>query len=1798
MPVDHSPPKSSEKNSYTEETGEDFLGFSNIEKSSVPSANRGKEIIDRKISVLVRQRAKAVEKLQRIGKLVIGPNATVPLAKLKVYAKNIDAAYCEFNEFHNKLAELLIEDEMDDHDEAYEEFEEVYHEVSGQVEEMLMTATTREAQPTNAPTNHVIIQQQPLKAPIPTFDGRYENWPKFKAMFLDIMARSNDSNAIKLYHLDQALVGAAAGILDAKTMNENNYEHAWQILTERYENPRVIINTHIRGLLSLKKMTKESYRELRQLVDECTRHVESLRYLEQDLLGMSELFVIHLLATALDPITRKQWEATIVRGKLPKYDAMIAFLKQQCDILENCEASSQSMMPRVQQAKTVVQPKFNPTILAASSNSDGVSSEECDFCGEPHKNFQCALLKDLSVFQRVEKVRSLGMCFNCLRKGHRVRDCPSDRKCMKCRQRHHTQLHDDARTNPNQAETRRSEACDSSVSVPRQDAFEAQGGPPNASTSTVTSTCSIQAVPTKKNVLLLTAVVNIFDHQGKPYLCRVLLDCGSQVNLITKGMADAITAKILPTNVKISGVNNRTTNSMEKTVVNIHSRYSDYRVAVECIVAPSVTGAIPNTKIDVSDWCIPSGFQLADPDFHSPQDIDMLIGNGLFFKLLKAGHYQLADHLPELRETHLGWVFTGEYEEKRNQGPSYSHTVTVEDVYDAVQRFWHIEEVPEREAVSIEAEECEMLFRSTHKRNEEGRFVVQLPLKETVDQLSDCRSLALKRFYLLEQRLVRNPSLRDQYVQFIREYEHLGHCKQIDESSDRPNTRKCYLPHHAVIRPDSSSTKCRVVFDASAKPSQSSVSLNDVLKVGGTVQSDILDIVLRFRKHKYAFTADISKMYRQIMVASMHLSLQRIFWRESPEKPLKVYELTTVTYGTASAPFLATRCLMQLAKDGTLEYPLGACTVGEDFYVDDVLSGDDTLEAAIERQQQVKDLLASACLPIHKWCSNSEQLLEHIPESEREEKKIVEEKDVNRVIKVLGILWDPDSDELLFSIKSPDIDSNSKSSTKRTILSEIAKLYDPLGFLSPVIVLAKLLMQKLWRSKVDWDETVEEEISVQWMQIKKALASVNQVRIPRRVLTDNAVCFELHGFADASMSAYGACIYIRSVLEDDSAELQLLCSKSKVAPLKQVTIPRLELCAALLLSRLVKKVVSSIKMPFKRIVLWSDSQIVLAWMHKSPEQLQVFVKNRIVEIQSETEGFEWMYVRSESNPADIVSRGQMPNDLVNNQLWWHGPEFLFSTHFEEPSLEKIPEEKIPELRAVPVVLPVIEEEELEVFSKYSSFRKLQRVIALVLRFIHNCKKKDPANRVTNPIPTVPELRNSLEVILKVTQRKEFGDEIARVESGVTCRNISSLGPILVNGMLRVGGRLEHSQLPFGAKHQIILPDKSPITRLLIRALHEEHLHIGPTGLIHVVRRDYWLINAASTVRAITRSCVKCFRVRPTDTTQYMGNLPPCRVTPAPLFSVTGVDYAGPFQIKQGVRKAVYVKCYVAVFVCMVTRAVHLELVSDMTTSAFIAALQRFVSRRGIVHELHSDNGTNFRGANHELNQLHRLFKQEQESNEIGSFCHSKGIEWHFIPPDAPEFGGLWEAAVKSTKVHLKRIVGNTSLNFEQFATILSQIEAILNSRPLFVTTSDPKGPQVITPAHYFIGRPLTAIPEPSYEDVQATRLDKWQHLQKLREDFWKAWNRDYLSSLQPRKKNQKLASNVAPGLIVLVHNRNLAPLQWKLGVITETYPGVDGLVRAVDVYSDKTTFRRPINKVSILPIDDNKAFFESSSVLK
>ncbi|XP_055527713.1 uncharacterized protein LOC129720280 [Wyeomyia smithii] len=1760
--------------------------------------NKGNEEAEAALNTLVHMRGMAQGNVTRIKNILARAEADqteLTPAQVKVYIKKVETAYTEYHQLHQQVMASLPINKREEQDAKYLSFEALHEEVSTILETWLGNLTAppqnqlQQMAPVTGNQQPVVIQQS-LPRAIPTFDGRYENWEKFKIMFRDAVDRTNEAPRIKLYHLEKALVGDAMGLIDVKTISDGNYEHAWKLLEERFEDKRRMIDIHIAGLLGTKKIPKDDYADLRTLVESISGHVENLKFLNQQFTGVSELIVVHLVARSLDATTKKEWESTIKRGELPTYENTIKFLKDRVSVLERCQGSNEESRSQRGTAKQLTG-KFavsKANTVTASSTSD----PHCEMCGERHPTFKCSSFNSLSTSERLSKVKERNICFNCLRRGHSVKNCPSKKSCFRCNKKHHTLLHlegnaSSTRPSSESSEEKHSQSNpNSAIGIPGSSKAPESNKKPETQ-PLVTAVHTNNPMNLASQVILLTALVQVDDQHQRSRLCKALLDCGSQVSFVTQSLVATLGIKVEEVSVPITGIGSVRSTIKQKCTINVRSRCNDYSFLVNCLVSPKITGRIPSVKINLDNWELPQGLKLADPSFHEPSQIDLLIGMDWFYDIMKPGCFKLNDDLPSLHDSQLGWLVGGKLLERSCSNLAMnSCAVSVDPMEELMHKFWEVESVSPEMVPSSEKEQCEAHFTATYRRDDSGRFILHLPLKDNAPQLADSRSMALRRFYMLESKLQRNPDLKVQYDAFLDEYETLGHCHEIKEHDDPPGILKFYLPHHAVLRPSKTTTKCRVVFNASAKVF--GLSLNDVMMVGATVQSDLLSIILRFRKFRYVLSADVSKMYRQMLIDPAFTPLQRIFWRKSPQDPLRVLELSTVTYGTAAAPFLATRALLQLARDERHRFPLAAMIVERNFYIDDALFGSDDYGEACELRDQLIGLLKSGGMHLHKWSSNDDSLLDPIPNEDRERCVPLGDSGINDIIKTLGLMWNPSTDEFLFRSQSPE---KIKEPTKRQVLSEIAKIFDPLGLISPVVVVAKILMQNLWICKLKWDDPLDDGLLYQWESFLTSLPSCEQIRIPRQVISSEAIHYELHGFADASQKAYGACVYVRSIFPDGRASLRLVSAKSKIAPITPVTIPRKELLAARLLTRLNSKVKEALEMNFTSTILWSDSQVVLAWLRKPLDSLQVFVRHRVAEITSHKH-IVWKYVRTDQNPADSVSRGQAAKELAENDLWWNGPHFLRTVDYQEEKPITLTDVEIPELRVQLAALPVMNYEEFPLLTKNSSFRKTQRILAYVLRFISNTRKKKE-DRLLSAYLTLPELRTALHFIVGAVQHQEFSKEIECIRSGEFNHRLNNLKPFLHNDLLRVGGRLSHSDLPFEVKHQLILPDKSPIVRGLIADIHRENLHTGCSSVQYLLRQQFWLINARSTIRKVLRGCVTCFRMKPTTIDQQMGDLPSYRVTSAPAFERVGLDFAGPIYVKQPGRKATSIKGYICVFVCMVTKAMHLEAVEDLSADSFLASFQRFVSRRGFPKEVFSDNGTNFIGARSALRDLYLLFKEEATQNKIFEYCQAKQIDWRTIPPNAPHFGGLWEAGVKSVKTVLKKVYQSTSLTLFGLSTLLCQIEAILNSRPLYSLSSDPTEPEVLTPGHFIINRPLLAIPEPSLMHLPTNRLSHWQRIQQLREHFWKRRSKEYVTELQVSGKWTNKRNNIRPGMIVVLKEDNLPPQCWRLGRVVKVYPGADDLVRVVDVQTKTGTFQRPIHKLAPLPIADN----ESSSAI-
>jgi hypothetical protein len=1718
------------------------------------------------LAALIKSRGALKARLTKFVSMVDELNQENPnFDQLKMKFEKFKSLESEFDSVQKQIESHVEEDAVDEQVDYREEFENNFIAAAVRVNKILDAA---KSETPNGNTHHSnisvtnpnFVQVALPTMSLPSFDGSWEQWLSFYQRF-DLLIHSNASLSPiqKFQYLNSCVTGEASSVIKSLGITTENYPIAIALLKERYDDQRLIIKNHIRALFDLPNVTKDSPASLRQLIDKVDLHLKVLKTLDAPT-ETWDLLIIHLIELKLDAFTMREWETTN-KKTMPTLKDMYAYLKDRCRVWEAIQFHKNPEKNRDVQSKSNPQQKSKAPFTRSSSNL-ATQQPSCKLCNQNHFMYQCKQFLNLSVSARIAEVKRLKLCFNCLRStSHSASQCKSG-VCKICNKMHNSLLH---LTEPAAPVTTNAAEDTPIVANHHCHSYESQ-------------------------VLLSTAVILVRDNTGQYQSCRALIDVGSQSNFVTIETCKRLRVNSKETNIRVTGIGNANGSIVNKIAsLQVKSFHNAFGANLNCLVVPIITHSVPAESINASLLQIPNNIKLADSQFHRSGPIDILIGAEIFWDLLCVGQIKATKVHPVFQKTHLGWIAGGAMRlpaKLPQNSVTNLHVVTsaVNPLDARIAKFWEIEETPVHKSLTSAERACETHFISTVKRDNDGRFTVRLPFKDNSKQLGSSYDIALKRLHGLERRLKRSPDLRVSYQLFLDEYQSLHHMSPVTiEDREMFSNDGYFLPHHSVVKESSVSTKLRVVFDASAKTSNG-VSLNDKLMVGPVVQQDLFAIITRFRLHNIVISADITKMYRQIQLDKEDRKYQRILWRRDPSHPVQVYELNTVTYGMASSSYLATRCIQQVALEEGSNNPEAQRSIMQDTYVDDLLTGAKTVREARALRDNIVAILDRGCFPLNKWASNCPELLPTLSENE-----VMVNFDKHGDSKTLGLLWNCTHDALKYSICQ--IQSGNRV-TKRRILSITAQIFDPLGLVGPVILIAKLMIQSLWSLNVGWDESVPIRILTTWDSFIASLPELNQLEIPRQVTSNqNPIGFELHGFCDASERAYGACIYIRSLNTATPHQTRLLCAKSRVAPLKTITLPRLELCGALLLSKLIASLRQSLNLPIAKTCCWTDSQIVLSWLAAEPATWKTFVANRVSEIQVLTKNCVWSYVNTKDNPADIISRGCSPRELIDSPLWWHGPSWLSNEAQHWPKYcQTNPnfanDQELPEQRRV-VAVAITSEKMLppDFLTRFSSLRKLQRVLSYCLRFAENCRK--PITKHTGSLK-VSELQRSMLIILKNVQYQAFSTEIKELEGGRQVSKKSrliSLNPFLDDsGLIRVGGRLRNSGAHSDVKHPIVLP-KCEITELIVQSEHISLLHAGPQATLASLRQRYWPMSGRSVVRRIIHNCLKCFRANPTTSSQLMGDLPKDRVQPARPFLNSGVDFGGPVYLKEGRgRGKRTVKGYIALFVCFATKALHLELVGDLSSQSFLGALKRFISRRGHVANLYSDNGTNFVGARNELSELGEMLKSQKFERDVIDRLADRTVRWHFIPPHSPHHGGIWEAGIRSVKSHLKRVIGLTSLTYEEMHTVLTQIEACLNSRPLTPISNDPNDLIALSPSHFLIGDLLTAPVEHDVTPLPINRLSRWQYVEQLRQHFWKRWSVDYLTQLQPRRKWNQRLPNIEVGELAVIKEDNSPPLQWRLARVVRLHPGKDGCVRVVTLKTSKGEVTRSINKVCVLPM--------------
>lgn len=1640
------------------------------------------------------------------------------------------------------------------------------------------------------------------KLTIKPFNGRLTAWTPFWDSFNSAIHENPELSKVdKFNYLRSMVTHSALEAISGLTLTGANYDEAIEILRKRFGNKQLIINKHMEQLLTTDGVTSQhDVKGLRRLYDVIETNVRSL-----DSLGVKAESYGSLLSSVL--MNKLPPEIRLIASRKFgdkdswEFSALLQVIEEEVQARERSttRATHESRRPR--------EYPTGATLLVDTA------SPQCCFCRQGHSSQDCRTIT--GVESRREVLRKTGRCFICLGRGHVSRNCRSRIKCLTCKGRHHVAIC------PNKSYPRTEDSTPSSSSETTA-ALNPEAVPYNPPTTSALWTCSA------KRVLLQTAQATVFnpDCPSRTQRVRIVMDTGSHSSYITDRVREQLaltTAGERPLTITTFGATRGGRRMYEFVKVGLKLK-SGLSQMLTLFSVPAICEPLTCHPLVDSREMYPhlSGLELADePEDGQELHVDILVGSDWYWDLV-TGRVQRGSDGPVAIDTKLGWVLSGPISFSCHTdalpncnlmthallgNSQHSEEQTLDET---MKSFWELESfgIPATDR-SLYDDFCDTIeFR-------DGRYEVQLPWKSPRQDIPNNYELSLKRLRGLLRRLRCDSDVLREYDTIIKTQLQQGIVELIEDSptADVPGVH--YLPHHAVIRQDKTTTKLRIVYDASAKTT--GPSLNNCLDPGPKFDQKILDILSRFRVHRVAITADIEKAFLMISVSPQDREFLRFLWVDDPTKvdpKVVAYRFTRVVFGVSSSPFLLNATVRH-------HFELHSETHGDlvekvlrSIYVDDIVTGSQSEEQAYKLYTGTKNLLKTGAFNLRKFTTNSSTLqarvdaeeLVHLSDSSHTSgaTETFSQVTLGRAQglregeqKVLGVNWDVSSDQIIFSLDELAEQARRLEPTKRNVISLIGKFYDPLGFLAPIVVSYKVFMQSLCEAKIGWDDTIPEPLMARWRRLVSTLSESQPIMLPRCYLdgvNGEILSYQLCGYCDASLAAYAAVIYLLMEAED-GIHMKFVVAKTRVAPLKKQSIPRLELLSAVLLARLMDAMKSNLssELEISSCHCFTDSQVALCWIRNVEKSWKPFVQNRVSEIRSLLPFECWKHIPGLENPADIPSRGVAPLELLVNRLWRDGPEVpLGHADVEEQSETELLPECAEELRSTEkrsvhglLVSGAAERGvgNLIKIQNFSNFTRLINILTHVLKFCSILRRQSGSTAFDGSERKFAEilLIRDAQVSLKAHKNFPVWEKQLSLFEGD-------------HGVLRCRGRIDNALgLSYSTKHPVILPGDHHLTTLYIRRAHARVLHNGTKETLTELRSQFWVIKGRSVVKRILQHCYICRRH---EGKSYLVPPPPplpaFRVQEAPPFTNTGVDFAGPLYIKSpGGGQS---KVWIALYTCCVTRAIHLELVPDMSAPAFLRSFKRFSSRRGLPALMLSDNGKTFEAAS-------KVVMSVVSSPEVQRYFDGVGLDWRFNVPRAPWWGGVFERLVRSTKRCLRKVLGQAKFSHDELLTALVEIEMVLNSRPLtYISADDLDEP--ITPSHLLVGRRLMNYPDnlltASYGldsdcevDGDGQKLNaRLKHLNRALDSFWGRWRREYLLELREAHRHRQSSGEpkLVEGDIVVVYSDKQPRSCWKLGRIERVFIGADGQKRAATVRVSKngrtSTLDRPIQHLYPLEI--------------
>lgn len=1525
--------------------------------------------------------------------------------------------------------------------------------------------------------------------------------------------------------------------------------------------------------------------------------------------------------------------------------------------------------------QTVLQGNVSPGDRSGTGNSG--QSTHCLACSKKGHTIQrCYNFKKQSVQERWDLVRGKKMCFRCLGSGHRSKACKAD-ACGHCSSNgHHSFLCSPkvaVKPPPNRGELRSMSSDDSnastvnSFSMHRNEENDGEETPDPVMDQTPSGPhmcSSMKSQQARVRVRVLPVQVYAND-SSTPIQVYCLLDSGSDLTITTKSLARSLGVHGPTCDLSIAGMNSTKLVKAMDVAFDIRGfdcNQSYHLDRVICVEQLNCHSCPVPTNTDVARYSPFKG--LSFPEV-SPHEIQLIIGVDNYH-LHQSLETRSAGTQPLFAErTPIGWCLVGRDIDQ--------HTVRLSSTYSVAR----VQQVPmtssgtlydqscdvdlretaedEATAYSVEDEEVQKLMeRSCEKIN--GHYQLPLPFRHHDQAFNDNYTSAVKRLQQVAKYLEKHVDKYEVYVDKMTRLIEAGYLVKVDATLDvNPHIIR-YLPHFCTKQ-----SKPRIVYDGAAK--FNGHSLNDMLMSGPDLTEPLLEVLMRFRRDQIAFAADIKEMFLQVLVPPDQQDCLRILWFEEHnlQGDIVEYRFTRWPFGLNCSPFAATFAKNKTAQDNVVKVSAQAVdTILRNFYVDDCLKSTQTIEEAIKLIQELRVLLQSGGFHLTKFIGNSAEMLQSLPSSELSPSL----KEINLGTgeipsqKTLGVRWDPTSDE--FVIK---VEVRQKPLTRRGLCSTIGQIFDPIGISQPYVLVGRHILQDV--ADRPWDEPISTEVKRAWTKWLDSLPCLEVLAIPRclHVSGNRPVLYEIHTFCDASRTGLGIVSYVR-YFKDGDYSCNFLFGKAKTVPKNSnVSMPRLELTAAVTAAKLHYQSMRSLDVPISRSCLWSDAHTVLKWIANRRLRLKVFVAQRVKTICQYTKPSDWHYVPTKLNPADVGSRGVSPRKATNDGIWLRGPSFLYLSDdqwpvFSVPSVDLADMElvhvnfsesmkNIPDcLPYEPLVYPIHADEIVNadiapqlaavvkftdtepvllynLLERYSDLHRLKKALVwldVVCHAIgqHVYKGVALPTLTRGQTLTTTKLDQALRQAVHLVQRQHFGLAAlcAIREKGFAiafdkCRNtnikkklrlLSDLYPFIDNdGLLRVGGRLQNSTLDFDARHPMILPQRHHLTRLIVLDMH---CHLGHSGHLHVLsllRRRFWIIYGISSVKHFLDSCHVCVYRRAAKSQQVMAPLPPARVQPGLRpFERVGIDLWGPERVKlHGIRAAQ--KCYGVMYSCLTTRACHLDLVTDLSTSAFIQSLTRFLSSERVIPQvIMTDNGTNFTGAH---NELKRGFRDINLSS-VQEFLLKRDIAWQFSTPDCSHAGGVWERMIRSFR-RIREAINRDrpgTPTFDELRTTLKEVEFILNCKPLTAWSDRPDDLPALSPMD-LLSHGTVNIDDLVQPLNGADRLiTRWRHPRTESDEFWTRWSDEYISNLQHRHRWQMPHRNIQVGDLVLFVEEDRKRLgRYPKALIVEVRPNKFGQVRQVKIEflgekGERIQLWRHVNKVALLEsIDEHDPRIMSQS---